>query len=146
MLSPQTMNQINHTAAALVVHGLADALLAVAAARCLDRPLTMISAPGAAAYAGPVWFLALVERARAAAPDASIAGILDCADDPGHALAALRAGAKAIVFTGDDILAKKLAALAEASGAVVLRRRPPCCDPEFAEDRQAAYAAFLSGA
>ncbi len=140
------MNQINHTTAALVVHGIDDARQAVAAARDRKTTLTLISAPGAAAYAGPVWFLALVEQARAASPGLTISGVLDCADDPGHAMAALRAGAEAIVFTGDDILAKKLAALAEASGAVVLRRRPPCCDPEFAEDRQAAYAAFLSGA
>ena len=139
------MNQINLTTAALVVHGIDDALQAVAAARDLDTPLTLISAPGAAAYAGPVWFLALVEQARAASPDLPIAGVLDCADDAGHAMAALRAGVEAIVFTGDDPVAGKLSAIAEASGAVVLRARPSCCDPESAKGKQAAFAAFLSG-
>ena len=140
------MNQINHTTAALVVHGIDDALQAVAAARHLDAPLTLISAPGAAAYAGPVWFLALVEQARSAAPEASITGVLDCADDPGHALAAIRAGVEAIVFTGDDTVAEKLSAIAGTSEAIVLRARLPCCDPEAGGDKQAAYADFLSGA
>lgn len=139
------MNQINSTTAALVVHGTNDACQAAAAARDLNVPLTLISAPGAAAYAGPIWFLTLVEQARAVSPEIPIGGVLDCAEDPGHAMAALRAGVEAIVFTGDDTLADKLATLAQANGAVVLRRRPPCCDPDSAKDKQAAFAAFLSG-
>ncbi len=144
MLSCRTINHINPKTAALVVHGTEDARQGAAAARDLNAPLTLISAPGAAAYAGPVWFLALVEQARAVSPETPIGGVLDCADDPGHAMAALRAGVEAIVFMGDDTVSDKLATLAEASGAVVLRRRPPCCDPDSARDKQAAFAAFLS--
>ena len=140
------MNQINSTSTALVIHGIDDALQAVAAARSLGRPVTLISAPGAAAYAGPLWFKALIERARAAAPDLTVSGVLDCDDDAGHALAALRAGIEAIVFTGDDAVADKLSAMAEATGAHVQRTRPPCCDPETAKDKQAAYADFLATA
>ena len=140
------MNQINCTSAALVVHGIDDALLAVAAARSLDRPVTLISAPGAAAYVGPLWFKALIEQARAATPDLAVSGVLDCADDAGHAMAALRAGIEAIVFSGDDGVADKLAAMAEASDALVRRTRPLCCDPESAKDKQAAYADFLATA
>ena len=138
------MNQINCTTTALVVHGIDDALQAVAAARSLGRPATLISAPGAAAYAGPLWFKALIEQAREAAPDLTVIGVLDCADDAGHAMAALRAGIEAIVFTGDDDAADKLAAMAEATGAGVRRTRPPACDPEPAKDKQAAYAEFLA--
>ena len=140
------MNQINHTTAAIVVHGIDDAMAAVAAARRLGTPLTLISAPGAAAYAGPLWFRALVDQARAAAPDVTITGLLDCADHPGHAMAALRAGVEAIVFTGDEAVAGKLSALAEAAGVTMLRARPSCCDPDDAADKQAAYAEFLSTA
>ena len=140
------MNQINCTSTALVIHGIDDALQAVAAARCLDRPVTLISAPGAAAYAGPLWFKALVEQARAAAPDLAVSGVLDCDDDAGHAMAALRAGIEAIVFTGDDAVADKLSAMAATSVAVVHRSRPSCCDPETAKDKQAAFADFLATA
>ena len=144
MLAPQAMNQINHTTAAIVVHGIDDALAAAAAARRLGLPLTLISAPGAAAYAGPLWFLALVDQARDAAPEVAVTGILDCADHAGHAMAALRAGAEAIVFTGDAAVADKLSALAQATGATVLRARPPGCDPDAARDKQAAFAEFLT--
>ena len=140
------MNQINHTTTALVIHGIDDALQAVAASRDLDRPVTLISAPGAAAYAGPLWFKALIEQARAAAPDTKVSGVLDCADDAGHAMAALRAGIEAIVFTGDDGVADKLSAMAEATGAHVQRIRPPCCDPQTVKDKQAAFADFLTTA
>ncbi len=144
MLARQTMNQINHTTAAIVIHGIEDARSAAEAARRLGSPLTLISAPGAAAYAGPLWFLAIVDEARAAAPGISIAGILDCADHQGHAMAALRAGVAAIVFTGDDAIAGKLTALAEAAGATVLRQRPSCFDPDIAGDKLKAYDAYLS--
>ena len=51
-----------------------------------------------------------------------------------------------IVFTGDDTVAEKLSAIAGTGDAMVLRARPPCCDPETAGDKQAAFADFLSGA
>lgn len=143
MLACQAMNQINHTTAALVVHGVDDVSAAVAAARALDAPLTLISAPGAAAYAGAPWFLALLDQARSMAPDLAVAGILDCAEDPGHAMAALRAGAAVIVFTGEAAVAEKLSALAAESGSAVLRQRPESYDPDGA-DKEAAFRAFLT--
>ena len=145
MLACQAMNQINHTTAALVVHGIGDVAAAVEAARALDAPLTLISAPGAAAYAGAPWFLALVDQARELAPGLAVTGILDCAEDPGHAMAALRAGAAAIVFTGEAAVAEKLSALAAESGSAVLRERPDSCDPDVA-DKQSAFRRFLSAA
>lgn len=143
MLACLTMNQINHTTAALVVHGIDDVAAAADAARGLDAPLTLISAPGAGAYAGAPWFLALIDQARDMAPDLAIAGILDCADDPGHAMAALRAGAAAIVFTGEAAVAEKLSALAAESGSAVLRERPESCDPDVA-DKRSAFREFMS--
>src|SRR5712671_5083257 len=49
---------------AVTVHGLADALAALEAAASLDRAVVLLSAPGAAAYAGAAWFKALVALAR----------------------------------------------------------------------------------
>ncbi len=144
MLADAKMNQIKTTTAAIVVHGSGDALAAVAAAGELDAPLTMISAPGAAAYAGPGWFLEIVTQSRAAAPGLTIAGLLDCADHAGHAMAALRAGAEAIIFTGDDRVAAKLSAIARETSAVVIRARPSAFDPGDVPDKQAACREWLS--
>jgi fructose/tagatose bisphosphate aldolase len=138
------MNQIKTTTPAIVVHGVGDALAAVAAAREIDAPLTLISAPGAAAYAGPGWFLEIVAQSRAAAPGLAISGVLDCGDHAGHAMAALRAGAEAIVFTGDDGVAGKLSAIARETSAVVHCARPPAFDPGDAPDNQAACREWLS--
>ena len=138
------MNQIKNTARAIIVHGVDDALAAVAAARSLGAPLVLISAPGAAAYAGPGWFLEIVGQARAAGPGLAVSGLLDCADEAGHAMAALRAGAKAIVFTGGDVIAEKLTAIAAATAATVHRARPPAFDPGDVRDKQAACRDWLS--
>ncbi len=144
MLAAATMNQIKATTHAIVVHQVGDAFAAVEAARSLDTPLTLISAPGAAAYAGPVWFREIVAQARAKAPELAVSGMLDCADDAGHALAALRAGVEAIVFTGDAAIVEKLTAIARATGATVHDTRPPAFDPGHRSDRLAVCKAWLS--
>lgn len=138
------MNQIKTTTPAIVVHGLDDALAAVAAGRGAENLLLLVSAPGAAAYAGPGWFQEIVAQARATAPNLAISGLLDCADHPGHAMAALRAGAEAIVFTGDKRVAEKLSAIARKTGAVVLPARPPVFDPGGASDKLAACRDWLA--
>jgi hypothetical protein len=52
---------------AVVVHGLAHAEAALAAAG-LGVAVTLISAEGAAGYAGPSWFRAVIEETRASHP------------------------------------------------------------------------------
>ena len=111
-------------APAVIVHGAADVLLAVAA----GRPVTLLSAPGAASYAGCAWWRALVTRARAAAPDLPVADILDCGDASGHALAALRIGQLHLVLWPDAAGWDAVAAMAAARGGIVLRQAPPALD------------------
>jgi acyl-CoA reductase-like NAD-dependent aldehyde dehydrogenase len=84
----------------------------------------VLSLPDAGIYAGPGWFTALIEAAREAAPEARFTAILDCGDDSGAAMAAIRAGVEAIVFTGRTDVAERLAAIAAAKGATVLTKRP----------------------
>ena len=74
--------------------------------------MTVISAPGGGSYAGPGWFNAVVEKAQAEFPDVAVTAILDCDDASGHVLGALRAGVKAVRFTGRADVAAKLAAIA----------------------------------
>jgi hypothetical protein len=50
--------------------------------------------------------------------------VLDCGDDPGAAMAAIRAGAEAIVFTGRADVVERLAKIAESADCRVLTERP----------------------
>ncbi|MGP1395641.1 MAG: hypothetical protein ACTS3R_09025 [Inquilinaceae bacterium] len=116
------------TPPAIRVLNLADALVAAAQARALSRPLTLISAPGAGAYAGAGWFAALTAALRADFPDVAVTAILDCGALPGPVLAALRVGIGDILHTGDDGTAAALESMATATGARLWRRAGPVLD------------------
>lgn len=113
---------------AVIVHGLEDAVAALAAAAASGCGVTLLSAPGAAGYAGLGWWRALVAAAREAAPGVAVEDLLDCGDLAGIAVEALHAGCRAIVFTGNVAQAEQLGALAEACGARMLRSAPPALD------------------
>jgi hypothetical protein len=103
----------------IIVHSPGDARAALAAAAALGVPVTLASAAGAGAYAGPRWFLALVAAAAREFPAARYDAVLDCADEPGTVLAALRAGCKRVVFSGAAGSRRKLAEIAAAMGAAI---------------------------
>lgn len=83
-----------------------------------------MSLPDAGIYAGPGWWTALIEAAREAVPTARFSSVLDCGDDPGAAMAAIRAGAEAVIFTGRADVAERLAAIADAANCRLLAIRP----------------------
>ena len=100
--------------------------------------MVIASAPDGGIYAGPGWFGALLRAARAAVPGAEFAALLDCGDDAGAAMAAIRAGIPVVVFTGHADVAARLADIArQAGGALVTGRPTPAFDlgvPFFADD------------
>ncbi|MDW8445541.1 MAG: hypothetical protein RML45_15825 [Acetobacteraceae bacterium] len=112
----------------VAVHGLNHAHAALAAAERLGVAVDLLSGAGAAAYAGAAWWQALTAQARAAHPSVAGRDILDCADEAGLAVEALRAGVRTVVFTGGAAQAARLAAIAQALGAEVLRDRPAALD------------------
>lgn len=120
----------------MVVRGLAEARAALAP----GRPVTLLSAPGAALFAGCGWWRALVAAARAEHPSAVMADILDCADAPGRALAALRAGQRLIVLEPCPARADAEDAALQC-GALLLAARPPALD---LARNPAALAAWLA--
>src|SRR5262245_34246163 len=61
-----------------VVHSLSQARAAISAAAARDSAVTLLSAPGAAAYAGAAWFSAVVKTARESQPRVDVLAILDC--------------------------------------------------------------------
>jgi delta 1-pyrroline-5-carboxylate dehydrogenase len=112
------------TGPAIVVHSLAHAVGALRAAARVGRPIILLSAPEAGVYAGPGWFGALVEAAREAVPDARFSAILDCGDQAGAALAAIRAQIERVIFTGRADVASRLADIARQHGVRLETTRP----------------------
>ena len=108
----------------VVVHGLDQARTALRP----GRPITLLSARGAALYAGCGWWRALVGAALAEAPVVAGRDILDCADAPGAAMAALRVGQGALILDASCPAFAAVAAAATVRGALVLAERPEALD------------------
>src|SRR5271155_4551308 len=120
---------------AVVVHGLDQARAALRP----GLPVTLLSARGAALYAGTGWWRAVVAAARAAAPAVEACDILDCADAPGQAMAALRLGQRDIILDAACPGFAAVAAAAATVGAHVLAERPQALDlAERGADRRLA--------
>jgi len=110
--------------AVVVIHGLADARAVLA----MGLPVTFLSAPGAALFAGCGWWRALIERASTEFPVVAIDDILDCADASGLALGALRIGQSRIVLLPHAPGWTAVAAIATSRGGEVLTSRPRSLD------------------
>jgi len=61
-------------------------------------------------------------------PQVEVSAVIDCADKPGHVLAALRQGLARVRFTGEPALAAKLSAIAEQYGAQLVTGDLPALD------------------
>jgi acyl-CoA reductase-like NAD-dependent aldehyde dehydrogenase len=108
----------------IVVHSLAQAIAALGAAAQAGRSIVIASAPDAGGYAGPGWFGALVAAAREAVPDARFSALLDCGDNVGAALAAIRSEIEAVVFTGRADVARRLSDIAGQHNVRLVTKRP----------------------
>ena len=86
--------------------------------------MVLAGAPGAGSYVGPGWFGALVSAAREAVPDARFSTLLDCGDDVGAVLAAIRSEIEGVVFTGRADVARRLADIAHQHGVRFVTDRP----------------------
>jgi hypothetical protein len=130
----------------IVVHSLDHARAALAVASETKQPVTLASAPFAGCYAGPGWFAALVSLARSEFPDAAFSAVLDCGDEAGTALGALRAGVKRVRFAGTEEAAVRLADIAGQLGAAIEREAPAgALDLLDKADPLGACREFLNG-
>jgi hypothetical protein len=107
---------------AVMVHGLEQARAALAP----GLPVTLLSGPGAASYAGVGWWRALVTLA--AAGGAAPPDVLDCGQATGRALEAVRAGQRLLVLRADPTLFRDVAERAALGGGEVLHCAPPALD------------------
>ena len=129
----------------VIVHSLGHARAAAAAAAATGCAVRLLSAPGAAGYAGPAWFAEMIAQTRRAHPSAAVEAVLDCGASPGDVLAALRRGIEAIRYDGPAPTRRKLAAIAAACGARLDRARGPSLDLDGVADPAEAVAGFLAG-
>ena len=109
---------------AVVVHGLDHLQGALGP----GLPVTILSAPGAALFAGCLWWRALIGQGRAEFPRVPFEDILDCADAPGQAMAALRIGQRMLVLDPACPAFTTVRAVAGTLGALVLGSRPAALD------------------
>ncbi|WP_158046606.1 hypothetical protein [Skermanella pratensis] len=119
---------------AVLVHGIDGLRAALAAAASLGRPLTVVSFPGAAGSAGASWFHALVRAGSAEHPEVPLTAVLDCGEQPGHALAALRVGVGHLLLADSVPAWPRVQAIAEAAGATLYGSAGPVFDPRFFRD------------
>ncbi len=122
-----------------MVRSLAEARIALAP----RRPVTLLSARGAAMFAGVLFWQALVHAALSEADGTPCDDILDCADAPGRALEALRLRQRAIVLEPGSIGFEDVVSRAALLGVRVLPGRPEAfdCGARGAERRVAAWLA-----
>ena len=109
---------------AIVVHGRLQAEDALS----FGVPVALMSAIGAAGLGGVAWWRGLVDAARSAHPGTDCIDILDCADVPGLAMAALRLGQLHLVLWPTCPAFPAVQSAAAAIGAVMHPSRPAALD------------------
>jgi acyl-CoA reductase-like NAD-dependent aldehyde dehydrogenase len=124
VIASEAKQSRDRKAPVIVIHSLAHAIAALKAAEQAGRSVVLASAPGAGSYVGPGWFRELVAAAREAVPEASCSSMLDCGDNRGATLAALRSEVEGVVFTGRADVARRLADIASQHRVRFVTERP----------------------
>ena len=132
--------------AAFIAHTLAHAVAAFSAAAESGQSIVLLSPPHAVRSLGAEGWLALIAQARSRVPAAQVQPILDCADAPGLALAALRVGAPAIRLRARPEVQRKVADIAAFHGASLIADDwPDALDLEQTRDPLASARVWLRG-
>ncbi len=128
----------------IVIHSTDHALAALSVADEMGVAVTLLSAPGAAAYLGAAVFRDIVAAARKAYPEVEVTAVLDCGDDPGLALGAMRHGIGAVSISNIPEIRAKLRDIADQRGVLVYDEDGPVLDLVDMTDPLAALRAWLS--
>ena len=109
---------------AVIVHGVADAQAAVTPGLLV----TLLSAPGAAVFAGCLWWREIIAAARTAYPRTEAIDVLDCADASGMAMGALRSGVCRLVLWPGAPGWDNVAAIAARQDGFIVPQAPAALD------------------
>ena len=128
----------------IIVHSAAHARAALKVAAGMGAGVTLLSAPGAAAYLGATVFRDMIAAAARDYPGVPVTAVLDCGEEPGLALAAIRHGVAAVRIHGPAAVREKLADIAAQRNVVVYEDDGPALDLFGVSDPEAALRAWLS--
>jgi len=103
-----------------IVHARAHVVVALEASRRHNVPVVLVSAPGAVRTGGAGWWREIIAQGRAAVPGTDSLSILDCADESGMALAAIREGVEAIALKAPAPTLERVKDIAEQSEVAIL--------------------------
>jgi hypothetical protein len=109
-------------------HSLSHVDAALGAAAGSKIGVALVTPRGAAATGGPEIYLEMYRQGHAHFPETETNAIIDCGDDAGIAMRALRCGWRDLVFTGDDDVRQKLQDMSDQFGGTLGRSRPPTID------------------
>lgn len=130
---------------AVIFHTVSHLSAALAVAEQTGKPITLLTPPGGAGYAGAGFYRRLLDRGFSAHPDARFRCLLDCGSDAALALQALREGWTDIVFSGPAPASTKIENVATGLGARVHPQPPSAIDLLSAEDAETACRQALTG-
>ena len=102
-----------------VVHNIEHALCVAEASERTETFVILASARDGACSLGPDVFMSIINKAAAQHPDARIEGLLDCAEDAGVALNAIRRGVPHISVDLQELTYKKIIDIANQSNTRV---------------------------
>jgi hypothetical protein len=129
---------------AVIVHDIEHARAAVSAAAALGVAIALRSAPGAAASLGPSVFRAMVDAARKSTATADVVAMMDCGQDAGRALSALRHGIERVRVNLPPPTVKRLAEIAGCYGATIEQDEGNALDLLNCDDPAAACRKWLA--
>ena len=99
----------------------------------------VLTPPGAHAYAGVAYLWAMTEPAR----DRGLDVLIDCSDDAGFAMSALRVGWRQLLMAGDAAELDKIDDMVTQVGGTLRRSRPPAIDLSETDDPRAVLEALI---
>ena len=111
---------------------------------CLNETCELVSPPGAARYAGPRFFIQLLSELIRNEKSMKVNMWIDCGDDPGVAMAAIRDGSKNIILSGRD--QKLIANMATKANVTLINAIPAAIDCQHVDDIRAEYVKWIDGA
>lgn len=121
---------------AVVVHDLPQARAALELEATHGLAITLVSAPGAARYAGVGFLRAMEEQLGRKI-------VADCGEDAGLVMAGLRTGLRRLVFAGDSAVLARLADMAgQLGGSVVSSVELPVLRLEAGDEPGRIFAAM----
>ena len=127
-----------------IIHDISHALAVGKASMELNAPVVVLSAPGLATTLGPEAFTALIEKTMAAYPDALVLGVLDCGDQAGTAIGALRRGVRRISVDVEAATLGKITDIAHQLEADVITRPDKALDLLDVADMDRAIRHYIT--